>query len=174
MAIQHPPTDHATRMTEEELKQHFPGTPLAYEFVRPSLEFMQKRLETMETRIRAILTLTATLTLAVPAFVTSTRGQAAFDAPVFWVALGLAAISLVLGMTAHMHSEIQWPSPDQLFRTTLRYGGLQFQKYMLERAGEAFVANKSEVERLGKIADIIGLLLVGEVLVLAAWVYLAR
>lgn len=174
MAIQHPPTDHSARMTEEELRQHFPGIPLAYDFVRPSLEFMQKRLETMETRIRALLTLMATITLAVPAFVTSTRTPAAFSHPLFWVALALAGLGLTLGIYSQLHAEIRWPSPHKLFRKTLRYGGLQFQAYMLQRAGEAFIANKTEVERLSRIANLIGLLLIGEVVVFALWIYLAR
>jgi hypothetical protein len=48
---------------------------LAYEFVRPSYDVVLKRLETVELRIRAILTLAATLTLAGPVFIPSFAGK---------------------------------------------------------------------------------------------------
>jgi hypothetical protein len=150
----------------------WPSTTLAYEFVRPSYDVVLKRLETVELRIRAILTLAATLTLAAPVFIPSFAGKREPLSVWFVGALVVFAVIGWWGLGPRSRGHVKIISPRFLYERTLHLPQRDFMSLALKTAGEDFDANMALVNHHGVLADRMGILLIGEAALLVCWAFL--
>jgi hypothetical protein len=150
----------------------WPATDPAFEFVRPSYDLVLKRLDTVEMRIRAILTLAATLTLAAPVFIPSFAG--AREPLSVWFVGALATFGLIgwCGLGPPSRGHVRIISPRYLFERTLHLPVAEFKRLALRTAGEDFDANMALVDHHGNLADRMGALLILEAVLLVGWAVL--
>lgn len=159
--------DFTTQQEPDE--STWPSVSLAYEFVRPSYEFMAHRLDAVEGRIRALLTLAASATFAAPVFVTSIVGKPDFRSPWLIASLVLFGLTVLLGIAAHMAGSVRVASPRLLYENWLHYSEWEFKKNMVYWAGVDFEANSARVNTKGWIATVIGGILLAEGVCLIVW-----
>jgi hypothetical protein len=162
----------ASASQTDEFHDPWPATDPAFEFVRPSYDLVLKRLDTVEMRIRAILTLAATLTLAAPAFIPSFAG--AREPLSVWFIGALVTFGVIgwngLGPPSRGHVRII--SPRYLFERTLHLPAAEFKRLVLRTAGEDFDANMALIDHHGNLADRMGVLLILEAVLLLCWALL--
>jgi hypothetical protein len=156
----------------DELTDPWPATDAAFEFVRPSYDLVLKRLDTVEMRIRAILTLAATLTLAAPVFIPSFAG--AREPLSVWFVGALVTFGLIgwCGLGPPSRGHVRIISPRYLFERTLHLPAAEFKRLALRTAGEDFDANIALVDHHGNLADRMGALLILEAVLLTCWALL--
>ena len=71
------------QLKEPEGRDKWPAVDRAYDFVLPSYQLLATRFEAADTRISALLTLTSTLTIAVPIFAKNVQPGISFASPTF-------------------------------------------------------------------------------------------
>ena len=119
-------------------ESRWPSAGLAYEFVAPSYDWIQRRFESVERRIQAFLAFTATLTLGVPALVIAFDKSADFSSVWFIAAMVAAVLNLASGIAAKFiggNSGIWFLSPDNLYEGWLHYTELEFKRNAIYWAG---------------------------------------
>jgi hypothetical protein len=152
----------------------YPGAAVAYEFVRPAYEFIGRRLEIVETRIRALVAFGATLTFAAPAFVVAATGRPlVYGSPWFIAALVVFALVVAIGVGSYLRGTIQYISPAVLYENWLHLDEAEFKQNMVYFAGDAFRANTTLLDRKALHGHIMSLLLLVELTLLGCWAYLA-
>jgi hypothetical protein len=156
----------------DEFHDPWPATDPAFEFVRPSYDLVLKRLDTVEMRIRAILTLAATLTLAAPAFIPSFAG--AREPLSVWFIGALVTFGVIgwCGLGPPSRGHVRIISPRYLFERTLHLPVGEFKRLVLRTAGDDFDANMALIDHHGNLADRMGLLLILEAVLLVCWALL--
>jgi hypothetical protein len=145
---------------------------LAYEFVRPTYEALLKRLETVEGRVRAILTFSATVSFAVPTFVAATLGigKHEFTSPWFFLAMVVFLATGVIGLTSALSGEIRLVDPAKLYDEWLGLSEFEFKRRAIWVAGQDVQTNARLVNRLGTTANWMAAGLLVEIVLLLAWV----
>ena len=163
---------------ENDLRQEsdWPSVDLAYEFVAPSYDWIQRRFESVERRIQTFLAFTATLTLGLPALVIAIEKDADFISVWFIVAMASAVLTLALGIVAKLisgNSGIWFLSPASLYEGSLHYTELEFKKNAIHWAGQHFDANVSLINKMGRILTGMICLFSIEVVLLLIWAVLS-
>ena len=153
----------------------WPSVDLAYEFVAPSYDWIQRRFESVERRIQTFLAFTATLTLGVPALM-----AALFDSPThgfgsvwFIAAMVVAALTLTLGIASVIISNtsgIWYINPENVNQDWLDYSEFDFKKNAIYWAGQHFNASASLIYKMEWMLTGMLVLFSVEVVLLLAWV----
>lgn len=150
-------------------EERWPAVDLAYEFVRPSYEITMKRLDAIEGRIRAHLTLAASVTFAVPVLAKATDRVVRLDSPWLLTALATFVIVVALGVAAGSWGSIRLPDLRQLYEKTLHLSAWEFKRRALYWAADTDEVNTRRLTWKGRIADAMALFIIIEVALLAAW-----
>jgi hypothetical protein len=163
--------NHREATGSTTLEETYPAVPLAYEFVWPSYEFAARRLESVETRIRALLTLWATVTFLAPVFIASAHGkeETSFRSVWFVLAMVVAAVALAIATHAHARGSIKLLSPALLQEKSLHWRDWEFKRNVLYWASVAFEANVQLVDDKGRAANAASVCLLIEIALLAVW-----
>lgn len=162
MAVEAAPTD-------VKPEEQWPAVALAYEFVRPSYDLMLRRFDVVEGRLRALLTLMATLTLGTPLFVRTVNAGASYASPFFIAAISAAAFILLLGAFASTFGWLGMPDPGKLHDSALQLSSFDFQRVVLRNASLDFDKNRARLERKARAADWMAGALIVEIALMTSW-----
>ena len=136
-------------MTTNDSETIYPSVDTAYEFVRPSYEWAQQRLDSVHTRIQTTLGFAAVATFGIPALVTSIAPGAEFSSPWFLSAIGLFAAVTLVGILSMSLGSLEIVSPKRLYETWLHYEPWEFRKNALYWAGNHYERNRTIINRKG-------------------------
>ena len=111
---------------KENLEAKWPAVDLAYEFVRPSYDWVQRRLEAVDNRVQMLMAFAASITLAIPVLAVSAIEEPDFKS--VWVFLALAnfAVAVVVGAVARLWGGLILVSPKELYQKWLHYSEWEF------------------------------------------------
>jgi hypothetical protein len=151
-------------------EEQWTGVATAYEWARPWYDIMLKRFEIIEGRVRALLTLAATLTLGAPVFASAAHLAVRFDSPWVWSGLICFGILLVAGVAAYVRSWVTTYDPGPLRTASTQYSAWEIQRIALKNADEAWRTNRTRLARKGGAADTMAILLIAELACLVAWI----
>lgn len=147
----------------------WPGVELAYGWAPASYEMMFRRMETIETRIRAFLTTAATFMFAAPALLHTSYPNSTVQSSLFIGALLCFVGVAISGIVGQVGTSVTGPSPKAMHDNMLHLGDWEFKQAAIYRAGEAFELNRRTVNRKGFAADTAGALLLAEAVFLILW-----
>lgn len=174
------PTAPAALPPEEQ----WPAVALAYEFARSSYEIMLKRYEMVENRIRALATLAASLTFAVPVFANAAKITLDYTSYSLVVALSFAGFILAASALASVGRYVEVPSPELAYAAARdlpverdAHAGTvtwTYQCTVLQAAGEAWETNKRHLLWKARLGDAIAIALLCEAASMAIWVFVGR
>jgi hypothetical protein len=153
----------------ETSAQTYPGVEFAYEFVRPSYEFLAQRREVIDNRIRAWTTLAVTLMFGAPILVKSALTGGPLITEVFIAAVFPLAAILVLAPLSQGGGTIIGLDPGAMYRTMLHLDEWEFKQTAIYRAAEAFEHNLQRNNWKATIADWIVRLVCYEAALLFLW-----
>lgn len=156
----------ANEATEEK---HWPAVNRAYDFVIPSYQLVAGRFEAADTRLTALLTLTSTLTIAVPIFAKSVQPNISFASPFFLAGMVIFALSVLIGIYGRVSGSLTLPDPMALYREHLEDTEWEFKKNQIYFAGENFNANVQAIRKKGNISIFVTVTLLLEVAAFVAW-----
>jgi hypothetical protein len=156
-----------------EMEAQYPSVELAYGFVKPSYDWLQNRLDAVNSRIEFLLTFVASITVAAPVFVRAVFNDIHFGA-LFYAAIGVFSLSAIIGIAGRMCSGLKLISPEKVYNKWIMWSEWEFKKNALYWAGQDFNHNASLVNRKANFAIAMSLLLIAEVILLALWVALSR
>ncbi len=134
-------------MPTQHKKATYPSVDTAYEFVRPSYEWAQQRLDSVHTRIQTTLGFAAVATFGIPALVTSIAPEADFSSPWFLSAIGLFSAVALVGILSMSLGSLEIVSPKRLYETWLHYEPWEFRKNALYWAGRHYERNRTIINR---------------------------
>lgn len=149
--------------------EQWPAVNWAYDFVLPSYQLVAARYEAADTRLTNLLTLTSTLTLAVPVFAKNVQPGISFTSPWFLFGILIFLLGAVLGIIGRVTGSITLPDPMVIYDKSLQDSEWEFKKNQIYYAGENFDANVEVVLKKGNVAFCLTIALVLEVVAFVAW-----
>ena len=157
-----------------EPEDQWPSIPLAYEFVRPSYEWLAARLDKIEDKSRALLAFGATATFGVPVLAHSLLDASLVNVRSYWflAALALFVVAMLLGLIIHIWGSLIIPDIKGMYEQT-SYSESEFKHVAVYFAGEAFYSNRSLVNKKGVIVNVIAGALCIETVCLLVWMVMA-
>jgi len=159
--------------TEKDEGSEYPSTGLAYEFVKPSYDWMLNRFEAMNSKIQMLLTFATTVTVAVPIFAKAIFDGIDLNSGWFYGAIicyVLLAISGIIGMRLGKLSLVH---PMKLYDEWLKDSPWEFQKDSIYFAGKDFEDNKKVIENKNLFRDIMTAFLLLEIVFTVVWMIIA-
>jgi hypothetical protein len=150
-------------------EERWPAVEAAYLFVLPSYQFVLSRFEAADTRLMALLTLAATMTLGAPVFAKAVRPDISFASPFLWLGVALFAVGAVFGLVGRIVGTIILPDPMVMYEKSLRRSDHSFKMSQIFYAGENFSANVETIREKGNAATVMTITLVLEVLAFILW-----
>jgi hypothetical protein len=154
-------------VSDEE--KDFPSVGSAYDFVLPSYQWVASRFEAADTRLTALLTLTSTVTLAVPLFAKNVNEHIRFSSPLFLLGMIAFLIAGVVGVIGRIKGKLVVPNPGELFNH-LDLPEWEFRKNQIFYAGENFNKNKHTIATKGRMTICVTIALLAEVVLFTAWI----
>ncbi len=154
---------------ETETQEEQPGIDLAYDLMQSSYDWAVNRLNAVESRIQALIVLSASFIVTAPALVAATGSDITLNSPWFYLALGIAAVNLAIGALTRARGEIKLLGINKIFREWLDLPPNWFKLYAVERAAEHFEANVRTVNRAGQRAIWMTVLFFAEAGALVMW-----
>jgi hypothetical protein len=157
------------KVNDEEPK--YPSVGLAYEFVKPSYDWMLNRLQAIDSKIQGLLTFATAITAAIPVFAKAIHVN--FSSAWFYAAIITYVLFAVLGIVGLRFGKVRLINPEILYNRWVNKTIWQFQKDGIYFAGKDFKDNKNLIERKSLFRDFMAILFVGEVLCVIVWVIMA-
>ena len=155
-------------MTEQnEIK--WPSVNLAYEFVKPSYDWLQNRLDAVNKRIEYLLTFASSITVATPIFAKALNPDINFALWPFIVSMFLFILIAIIGFVGRIISGIKLVAPGKLYEKWLNWTEWEFKKNAIYWAGKHFKHNASLINKKSNFAICMGILLVLEVVFIVIW-----
>ena len=148
----------------------WPAVDRAYDFVLPSYQLLASRFEAADTRLTALLTLTSTLTLAVPILAKSVQPTISFASAFFVSGMVIFVLSALVGILGRVIGALTLPDPMIIYQKSLQKTEWEFKKDQIYFAGENFAANLQAIRRKGNISIAVTIALLLEVFVFAVWI----
>ena len=148
---------------------NYPAVDAAYGFVIPSYQMMASRLEAVDNRLTALMTLAATLTLGAPVFARAVRADIPLLSPFFVVAVLLFLVIAISGVMGRTRGSVTLPNPMIFYRESLHESDWSFKKNAIYFAGLAFAENADTIRIKGNIAIGITIAFLLEVFSLVVW-----
>ena len=150
--------------------EKFPGVETAYDFIIPSYQLVELRMQAADSRIQGLQAFAATLAVAATVLASGLNDDIEFGSPWLWTALAAFVATVFVGATAHVFGNFNLISPNRLFEDWLWREPWQFKKDLLAFAGEDFHKNVSRVNLKGYAAILMTGLFVLETVCLVVWV----
>jgi hypothetical protein len=147
----------------------YPSVDLAYDFVKPSYDWMVTRFEAINGKIQGLLTFSVTITAAIPVIVKSIFNNISFT-PWFMGALVAFIVLVAIGIIGMRIGAIALLHPKTLYNKYLHCSHWEFQQRALYWAGEHFSKNKATIDTKALFRDIMGVILLIEILCFVLWV----
>ena len=156
--------------TTQSVENSWPSVGLAYDFVKPSYEWLQNRLDAVNSRIEFILTLSSSLTIAAPVFVKALFTDIYFGSCWFVAAIVVFIFTALIGLIGRTFSGLKLISPQKLYDGWLGWSEWEFKKNAIYWAGKHFQFNASLVNKKANFGIAMTTLLVIEVILIVLWV----
>lgn len=152
-----------------QLKQDFPSISLAYPLAVAAYDLALKRYEAVDSRIQTIITLTATLTMAVPGI--AWNKGVPFHNLWFYLALASFVITLVSSVYVRLSGHLQIPSLPVLYsKEWLALDELVFMQQFIAHAATAQTTNVNLIERKHRACLWFSFLFGLEIIFLVLWI----
>lgn len=158
---------------EEELngeEAQFPSVELAYEFVKPSYDWMLIRFEAVNNKIQNLLTFAVSITAALPLFTKAIFDEVNFCSGWFYSIIVFFAFLVIIGVIGMRIGVITLVHPEKLFNECLNLSNWEFRKTMIFWAGEHFNANNKIIDKKCLLRDIMIIFLLVEILFAIVWI----
>lgn len=158
-----------TTMTLDELKAAYPGVLTAYEFVKPSYDWMLARFEAADNRLQALQVFATTLSVAIPGGAKALRPDIRLSDWEFVAAFVMFSLLTVVGLMGRLTGGIALVNPRIHQEKWLRWSEWEFKKNSVYWAAEHFRCNAASIaKKQTASAVMVGLFLV-ELLFLVTW-----
>jgi hypothetical protein len=151
-------------------KQRWPAVDDAYAFVLPSYQLLVSRFEAADTRLSALLTLGATLTLGAPVVGRAVHPDISFRNPLFVIGMSLFIAAAVVGMSGRVVGKLRLMDPMTIYNTALHKHSWAFKRDAIYNAGVHFDLNARAIRIKGRAALLVTVALLLEVLAVVAWI----
>jgi hypothetical protein len=158
-------------MTEERepTELDYPGIESAQAFILPSYQWLLTRLEAADSRLQALVTLTATVTLAAPALGKALHPNISFRGWAFVLAMILAALVVLGGIGFRVWGALVLPDPAVFYAKWREKTKLRFQADALYFAGQHLQSNTRLVARKAAAVTAFTGMFIGELALLFQW-----
>lgn len=157
---------------EYDDESKYPSVDLAYEFVKPSYDWMAPRLEAINSKIQGLLTFAATITVAIPIITKAIFNDIVFNSSWFYAAMVAFAVLVVTGIMGLRIGSIMMLSPKNLYNKYLHYSEREFKLKVIYWAGEHFEENRKLVDKKARFRDTITILVLVEIVFICLWIAL--
>jgi hypothetical protein len=154
----------------EKAEDKWPSVHWAYEFVKPSYEWLQNRFDAVNARVEFLLTFSSSITLAIPIVVKVLFPDVIFWSLWFMSAMGMFLLTALVGILGRICGGLKLVSPQKLYNEWLNYSEWEFKKNAIYFAGEHFIYNSSQINRKVNFTIIMSILLVLEVAFIIIWI----
>ena len=151
-------------------EEQWPAVSVAYDFVIPSYNWMATRLEANVSRIQALMTFTATITLGFPVLGQAINKTIMFHSASFISAIGFFLVIMILGIVARHMGNFELVNPTKLYNESLHLSEWEFKRDAIFHAGRSFSHNAVLSNRKARIAMIMSGCLLAEVLAFLTWI----
>ena len=148
----------------------YPSLELAFEFVKPSYDWIMNWFEITNNKIQSLLTLAVTLTAALPLFAIAIFQEINFKSNWFYISLGCFLALMIAGVIGRRIGAVKLLHPRLLYNQTLQYSKFEFKRNLLYWAGEHFNINKKYIFIKNLILDIMTGLLLLEIVFIVVWI----
>ena len=167
--------DHEDNPIDPIDESQWPSIDLAYGFVAPSYDWIQRRYESVERRTQTFLAFTATLTLGVPALMAALFDNLVPDFSSAWfiAAMIVAAVTLALGVASVIISNtsgIWYINPENVYQDWLDYSEGDFKKNAIYWAGQHFNSNVELITKMEWMLTGMLILFSIEAMLLLVWI----
>ncbi len=105
----------------EKAEDKWPSVQWAYEFVKPSYEWLQNRFDAVNTRIEFLLTFSSSITLAIPIVVKVLFPDVNFGSLWFMSAMGIFLLTAIVGILGRIYGGLKLVSLQKLYNEWLNY-----------------------------------------------------
>lgn len=157
------------KVNDEESK--YPSVSLAYEFVKPSYDWLQNRLDAVNGRIEFLLTFSSSITIATPVFVKALFRDISFGSCWFVSAIVVFGLITLVGFMGRTSSGLKLISPQKLYnKNWLGWSEWEFKKNAIYWAGKHFQHNALLINKKANFGIAMTILLAMEVVLIILWV----
>lgn len=151
-------------------EEKWPSVHLAYDFVKPSYDWLQNRLDAVNARIEFLLTLSFSITTVAPIFAKAVFSDIDFGAFWFVAAMAVFVLTAIIGLIGRIFSGFKVVSPKKLYGKWLGWSEWKFKKNAIYWAGEHFQYNASLINKKANFGIAMTVLLAMEVVFIVFWV----
>ena len=156
------------KINDEE--HRYPSVDLAYNFVKPSYDWMLNRFEAANSKIQGLLTFSATVTAAFPILAKAIFDNVDFSSLWFYGAIIAFIFLVVTGIVGRRMGSIVLVHPEVLYEKYLYYSHWRFQQTIIYWAGKHFNSNTKIIVKKAWCTDIMTIFLLGEIVCIAVWI----
>jgi len=157
-------------LNEKALELRYPSVEHAYDFVKPSYDWMVTRLEAINSKIQGLLTFAATITAAIPVIAKAIFNDANFHSVWFYLVIASFAFLVIVGVIGLRVGKIILLSPKILYDKCLHYPQWEFKRIVIYWAGEHLDENKKLVDKKASFRDVMTIALLVEILCICLWI----
>ena len=155
---------------EKPLESQYPSVDLAYEFTKPSYDWMITRFEAINSKIQGLLTFAATITVVIPIIAKAIFSDMNFSSPWFYLAMAAFVVLTITGIIGLRKGSISLLSPRILYDQYLHYSHWEFKQMVIYWAGEHFNENKKRIDKKAYYRDAMTILLLAEIIGICLWI----
>lgn len=152
-------------LKSKEQEKEFPSVELAYPLAVSAYELMQKRYDTIHSRLQTLLGFITLITLGVITIASKKN----LDFSSYWFIAAIFLYFVSIGIYGQQIGKLQMLNPSILFKEWLHWENWEFKKNLIFWSGEGFTANSSLINRKGNISSICSIIFAFEVLSLVFW-----
>ena len=156
-------------MTPEQFETNYPGVITAYEFVRPSYDWMLARFEAADNRLRLLQAFAVTATTALLGAFKTANPNLQFTDWRFVVAALLFAALMGVGCFGWLRGGVMLANPRIFQEKWLRYREWEFKKNAVFWSAEHFRLNDQQIKNKSRLTAYMLALLLLELGLLFAW-----
>ena len=154
----------------KRIEDDWPSVQWAYEFVKPSYDWLQNRFDAVNRRIEFLLTFSSSITLATPVFIKALFTDVNFGSLWFKFAIGIFILTAAVGVWGRIYGGLKLVSLQKLYNEWLDYSEWEFKKNAIYFAGEHFEYNRIQINRKANFSIIMSILLILEVVFIVIWI----
>ncbi len=157
----------------KSLKSQYPSVDLAYEFVKPSYDWMLNRIEAMNSKIQGLLTLATAVTAAMPILAKAMFDSVDFQSVWFYGAIATYFLLVIIGICGLRMGGVKLVHPKKLYEKRLSESIWEFKKNTIYFSGQDFEQNKKIIDVKNSLRDIMNVLLLVEIIMVVVWIVTA-
>jgi hypothetical protein len=158
-----------TKSVSEDDSTKYPSVDLAYNFVKPSYDWMVTRFDAINSKIQGLLTFSATLMVAIPILAKSIFNNISFISPCFIGAVATFIALVIAGIIGMQFGSIMLLHPKTLYSKYLHCSHWEFQQRVIYWAGEHFSKNKAIIDSKAIVRNVMTGALLIQILLFIFW-----